>query len=228
MIAEQPVAIPAAPGLVLEAAFAAPADSAAGVVVCHPHPLYGGDMANPVVLAATAACAAAGLATLRFNFRGVGGSGGAWDDGRREQDDVRAALAYLHERLPCPSRLALAGYSFGAQMAALVAAAGERLAGLALVAPPLAAWAWEPRATSGLDGPLLVVADGADPYCPAQALAALGRALPAATVIVIDGADHFFFTGMPRLAAALSAWAGTLARRTSAAVDPASPSPPTG
>ena len=75
---------------------------------------------------------------------------------------------------------------------------------------------------------VLVVAGSADTFCPAEALAALGGTLPAATVTVIDGADHFFFTGMPRLRAALSAWAGTLARRTSAAGDRASPCRPTG
>jgi len=222
------VAIPSGAGLVLEGVLAMPPEPRVGVVLCHPHPLYGGDMDNPVVLAIAAACLDAGLATLRFNFRGVGGSGGAWDEGPGEQDDVRAALALLRERLPPRGRLALAGYSFGAAMAAAVAGGGERLAGLALVAPPLAARAWEPWDPSGLDGPWLVVAGSADAYCRTEALAALGGALPAATVTVIDGADHFFFTGMPRLRAALSAWAGTLARRTSAAGDQASPCRPTG
>ena len=222
------MAIPSGAGLVLEGVLAMPPEPRVGVVLCHPHPLYGGDMDNPVVLAIAAACLDAGLATLRFNFRGVGGSGGAWDEGPGEQDDVRAALALLRERLPPRGRLALAGYSFGAAMAAAVASAGERLAGLALVAPPLAARAWEPWDPSGLDGPWLVVAGSADAYCRTEALAALGGALPAATVTVIDGADHFFFTGMPRLRAALSAGAGTLARRTSAAGDQASPCRPTG
>jgi alpha/beta superfamily hydrolase len=228
MITGRPAAIPAGAGVVLEGVLAMPPETPAGVVVCHPHPLYGGDMDNPVVLAAAAACLEAGLATLRFNFRGVGGSGGAWDDGRGEQDDVRAALAWLRERLAPRSWLALAGYSFGAAMAAAVAGAGERLAGLALIAPPLAVRAWQPRTPSGLDGPWLIVAGSADTYCPAEALAVLGSALPAATVTVIDGADHFFVTGMPHLRAALSAWAGTLARRTSAAGDRASPCRPTG
>ena len=102
-------------------------------------------------------------------------------------------------------------------------ALGGALATALLVS--LGVWQWAP---SGLDGPWLVVAGSADTFCPAEALAALGGTLPAATVTVIDGADHFFFTGMPRLRAALSAWAGTLARRTSAAGDQASPCRPTG
>ena len=109
MIAERPDTIAVSPDLALEAALALPAGASAGVVVCHPHPLYGGDMDSPVVLAIAQACAEAGLATLRFNFRGVGGSGGAWDEGRSEQDDVRAALAHLQARLPATARPALAG-----------------------------------------------------------------------------------------------------------------------
>jgi uncharacterized protein len=226
MITEEAVALPAGPGLALEAALALPPGAPAGVVVCHPHPLYGGDMDSPVVMAAVAACAGAGLATLRFNFRGVGGSGGAWDEGRGEQDDVRAALAHLRGRLPAGTPVALAGYSFGAAMAVAVAAGGERLAGLALIAPPLAMRPLPAAAPPGLDGPLLVVAGGADAYCPGEALADVRHALPSATVTVIDGADHFFFTGMDGLAAALSAWAGSWRTRTSAAGGPASPSPP--
>jgi uncharacterized protein len=130
MITEQPVTIPVAPGLSLEGALALPERPAAGVVLCHPHPLYGGDMDNPVVGAAAEACAGLGLATLRFNFRGVGGSRGAWDEGHGEQEDVRATLTLLRQRLPAATRLALAGYSFGASMSARVAASG----------PPLAVW----------------------------------------------------------------------------------------
>ena len=91
MIPEQPVTIPFAPGRSLEGALTLPDRCPAGVVLCHPHPRYGGDMDSLVVVAAAEACAGQGLATLRFNFRGVGGSGGAWDEGRGEQDDVRAA-----------------------------------------------------------------------------------------------------------------------------------------
>jgi len=212
MIAERPDTIAVSPGLALEAALAlsAGAGAAAGVVVCHPHPLYGGDMDSPVVLAIAQACAGAGLATLRFNFRGVGDSGGVWDEGRSEQDDVRAALAHLQARLPAAARLALAGYSFGAMMAAAVAGAGHPLAGLALIAPPLGMRPWQPPATLAVDGPLLLLAGGADQYCPASALAALGQALPKPTVTILDGVDHFFFGGMDGLTAAVGAWAATI------------------
>ena len=64
-------------------------------VVCHPHPLFAGTMHNKVVFRTAEAFQAAGFATLRFNFRGVGGSSGSHDDGRGEEDDAKAAIDYL-------------------------------------------------------------------------------------------------------------------------------------
>lgn len=208
MIAERPVTIPGEPSL--EAALALPSFAPIGVVLGHPHPRYGGDMDSPVVVAAAEACARKGLATLRFNFRGVGASAGTWDEGRGERDDVRAALADLRRRLASPARVALAGYSFGASMAAVVAAGGEPLAGLALIAPPLASPGWQSHGPLAIDGPLLVVAGSEDPYCPQAALATLATTMPEAIVTVIDGADHFFFTRLEALDAALADWAAKL------------------
>ena len=211
MIPERTVAIPAAGGPELEAGLALPAGARLGVVVCHPHPRYGGDMDSPVVVTAVEACRQRGLGGLRFNFRGVGASAGGWDEGRGEQDDVRAALAYLRAQMKPPSRVALAGYSFGAAMATAVAAAGEPLAGLALIAPPLAAPSWRFPGRLVVDGPILIVAGSADAYCPAEALATLTAGIPAATATVIEGADHFFSGGLDALAAAVGAWATKLA-----------------
>src|SRR5438094_10616195 len=107
---EEPMDLDVAAGLTLEARAALPAHSRAGVVICHPHPLYGGDMDNPVVVRVQEVCAELGLATLRFNFRGVGGSGGTHGGGVAEQDDARIALDVLAQatgEVP----LAIAGYS---------------------------------------------------------------------------------------------------------------------
>ena len=98
MIAERPTTVPAG-AETLEARLAVPAGARLGVVVSHPHPLYGGDMDSPVVARIVESCAGRGLATLRFNFRGVGASTGRHDEGRGEQDDVRASLARLQEAL---------------------------------------------------------------------------------------------------------------------------------
>lgn len=88
-----------------------------GVVVAHPHPLYGGDMYNPVVETVGDAFAESGYTVLRFNFRGVGQSEGSYDDGEGESRDIDAAMAYL--AAAGLSRIDLAGYSFGAWVAAL-------------------------------------------------------------------------------------------------------------
>lgn len=208
MIAERSVTIPGEPSL--EAALALPPDARLGVVLCHPHPRYGGDMDSPIVVAAAEACARRGLATLRFNFRGVGASAGAWDEGRGERGDVRAALADLRRQLAPPARVALAGYSFGASMATAVAAGGEPLAGLVLIAPPLATPGWQRPGPLAIDGPLLVVAGSEDPYCPRPALATLAAVMPGAIVTVLDGADHFFVTGLEALDAALADWAAKI------------------
>ena len=87
------------------------------LLVCHPHPMLGGNMDNPVVMALCRAAVAEGMASLRFNFRGVGGSEGDFGDGRGEQEDLKAALNVLR-RWPGidGKRLALVGYSFGASV----------------------------------------------------------------------------------------------------------------
>ncbi|MCP3955195.1 MAG: alpha/beta hydrolase, partial [Desulfobacterales bacterium] len=96
--------------LVLEGLYSE-ASSNRGVVVTHPHPLYGGDMYNPVVQTVADACIETGLGCLQFNFRGVGRSTGQFDNGRGEQGDVIAAVNWLAEQ--GAGDIWLAGYSFG-------------------------------------------------------------------------------------------------------------------
>lgn len=191
----------------LEARLAVPPGARVGVVISHPHPLYGGDMDNPVIDRIVEVCANRGLATLRFNFRGVGGSSGRHDNGRGEQDDVRACLAHLGEVLGGSGRLALAGYSFGAAISASVAATVP-LAGLGLVAPPMRLADLDVPGT--VAGPIVIVAGTEDQYCPAPALERLHAALPEATVIVVEGADHFFFGSLTPLGDAVSGWADAM------------------
>jgi len=137
MIPEQPISLTVGPDLSLEALLALPPSPPAGVVICHPHPLYGGDMENPVVVRVQEVCAGLGLATLRFNFRGVGASGGVHGGGVGEQDDAAAALDALAKAMG-GGTLAIAGYSFGSRIAALVGSRDGRVGGIALIAPPLA------------------------------------------------------------------------------------------
>ncbi len=200
-----------------------------GVVVCHPHPLYGGDMDNPVVVRMAEVCGALGLATLRFNFRGVGRSSGVHGvvlrgeprpggepspsmiDNAAEQLDVEAGLARLVSVVGADHPVAVAGYSFGAAVVADVAPRHAELSGVALVAPPLARM--EPGRFAPLErfgSRLLVVAGTNDEICPADALARLADTLPQATVHRIEGANHFFFGKLYPLGEAVSTWARLL------------------
>jgi uncharacterized protein len=114
-----------------------------GVIICHPHPLYGGDMDNGVVLAVCASLGEKTIASLRFNFRGVGNSGGSYNEGRGEQDDITAALDYLATLKEIDERkIGLAGYSFGGMAADAVAMKDNRVKQLALISPVLGDSGW--------------------------------------------------------------------------------------
>ena len=111
-------------------------ESDRGVVISHPHPLYGGEMRNQVVGIIQEVLAGKGWTTLRFNFRGVGRSQGEYDEGVGEQEDVRAAVRYLKEL--GIKEIFLAGYSFGAWVNAQAALDLPEVAGSILVSPPQA------------------------------------------------------------------------------------------
>ncbi len=182
----------------LEGCLGVPDGAANGAVVCHPHPAYGGDMNNDVVVAVADALRAAGMATLRFNFRGVGASGGSFDGGRGECDDARAALAALGARVR-GGVPALVGYSFGALIALAVADGTTRLVA---VAPPLAL-ADSPVAAAAAT---LVVAGDRDSFCPLAALNTATARWPRTRVVVVEGADHFFAGHTARVGAEAAAF----------------------
>lgn len=176
------------PAGTLQCAVDRPPQPAAGVAVCcHPHPQHGGTLDNKVVQTLARAALQRGFVAVRFNFRGVGGSAGAWDEGRGEVDDALAVAA--HFRQP-QAPLVLGGFSFGgyvaARAAAALAAAGQAAQQLLLVAP----------ATSRFDvGPVpadtWVVHGDADEVVPLAATLAWARPqnLP---VLVLPGVGHFF------------------------------------
>lgn len=211
MISEEMITFLTHDGVVLEARLGVPKDVMIGLVICHPHPLYGGDMENPVVVRAAEVARGLGLATLRFNFRGVGRSQGRYDGGQGEQLDVESALSYVREAIGGAPAVALAGYSFGAAVAAQVAARSNTLAGLALIAPPLELEGFERLPDlATLREPLLIVAGDADQYCPVAALNALRDNLPHAMVRSIPGADHFFFGKLFPLGQIVAEWLSRL------------------
>jgi alpha/beta superfamily hydrolase len=160
----------------------------AAAVVCHPHPQYGGDMDNGVVVAVTDALVDAGVAALRFNFGGAGRSTGSFDDGRAEQCDVGAAEAALAARVPEGTPLVVVGYSFGAWVGAMAAQGLPRVTRVVAVAPPLAFFDWDFAKT--LRQPLRIVVGDRDQYCPAAALDRL--VAHGIRTTVFPGVDHFF------------------------------------
>ncbi len=201
MSEEEAVAVPVPGGPALEGRLGLVSPSRGGFVVCHPHPLYGGDMDNPVVVRAAEVCREAGYATLRFNFRGVGASAGVHDKGEGEQQDIRAAATALASRLSAGGPVGVIGYSFGAWTAARAMRPGD--AALGLIAPPLGMFDFDGLRTDG--GRLLLVAGTRDSYCPVDALHRLAEATGAEERI-IEGADHFFFGKLYPLGQAIGAW----------------------
>jgi hypothetical protein len=171
----------------------------AAAVICHPHPLFGGTMHNKVVHAAAEAMVGAGLPVLRFNFRGVGGSGGRHDGGRGEQDDLRFLLDHLEGRLP-GLPLLLAGYSFGAWVALRVGCGDPRAAALIGIGVPLTMLDF--AFLRDCRKPLAIVQGEVDPFAPAGLMLTFAALLPGgARVSVIKEAAHNFAGRLDALAA---------------------------
>ena len=163
------------------------------VVVCHPHPLYGGNMSDKVVMAICRALSGRNIAAFRFNFRGVGRSEGSFGGGAGEQEDIRAALSFV---LSSPdidaSRIGLAGYSFGAGVALPVALQDERVSRLALVSPALSDAGWEQL--KGYRKPKFLVIGDADFVIPLERFRQRIQEVPEPRQYqVIPGADHFWW-----------------------------------
>ena len=163
------------------------------VVVCHPHPLYGGDMTNNVVVAICEALLHSSIAVLRFNFRGVGQSRGSFGGGIAEQEDLRAALQYIRSSPDVDSRkIGLAGYSFGAAMVLSAALGDEEMHYLALVSPMTSDATFEQL--QRFDGSKLVIIGESDTMLPVswyQHYSGEGSGILQCDVV--PGADHFWF-----------------------------------
>ena len=158
-------------------------------VVCHPHPLYGGTMQNKVVHTLARAMQELGVPTLRFNFRGVGGSAGRYDGGAGELDDALAACAWARAYWGCQT-LWLAGFSFGSAVA-LQAAAFVRPAALVTVAPPVGRIIVAPVPRPSC--PWLVVQGDRDELVDAATVRRwAGEFAPSPRLEMLEGAEHFF------------------------------------
>ena len=164
------------------------------VVLCHPHPQYGGSMDNNVVAALASALVSRGIIAFRFNFRGVDGSGGRFDGGEGEENDVSAALDFLASRKEVDARrLAVAGYSFGARVALPVAFADDRVKAVVLVSPPA-----DCSVLRESSKPWLIIYGSRDDFVPREGLPSLVS--PQVQVKMVDGADHFWLGHESKLA----------------------------
>jgi uncharacterized protein len=180
--------------LVLEGVYEVPdhgEDRKPGALVCHPHPLYGGNLHNNVVRATKNGLLERDFACLRFNFRGTGASDGAYGEGVDELEDVRAALDFLSAAPEVDSgRILVAGYSFGCWVGLRAAAEDLRPSRLVGISPPVDPYDFGFLATEMR--PKLLMAGDRDFVCSEDGFIRLGQSVPEPKrIVVLKGADHF-------------------------------------
>lgn len=162
-------------------------------VLCHPHPLHGGNMHATVIDRLFWALPNFGIPTLRFNFRGVQGSDGRHDHGNRERFDVLAAVDLAAERRP-ETTVHLIGWSFGADLA--LATPHPSLDGWTAIAPPLRVIEPEGMAAATDDRPAHLIVGEHDDFRPPSEAGEITADWSSTTVTEIAGADHFFSIGL--------------------------------
>ncbi len=164
-------------------------DSGGGswVILCHPHPIYGGSMFDAVLDTVEQALTPMNLRTLRFNFRGVGSSEGEHDHGEGEVNDLLAVVEWLCEAKN-PSIVSVAGYSFGSVVASRGVANNDSVSRVVLVAPPTSSMAL----ATDLKLPVRIIVGDADPFVDLPQLQQWQHDQNDAEIVTISGADHFF------------------------------------
>jgi hypothetical protein len=191
----------------IEALIERPPSAVAGIVAvcCHPHPLYGGTMQNKVVHTLARAAQDQGVTSLRFNFRGVGGSGGSHDNGVGESDDAAAVADWCQRELGAAYLWAL-GFSFGSFVAFRLAAARDAEL-LVTVAPPVQRFDFARLEVPHC--PWLVVQGDADELVDHKSVLGWIQALdPAPEVKILPGAEHFFHGRLTVLRSLVGDWLG--------------------
>jgi alpha/beta superfamily hydrolase len=188
----------------LEARVRAPAGATRAVVLCHPHPLYGGTMHSAVVLAIAKILAEKGgeqVAHLRFNYRGVGASEGRYGEGAGEIEDARAALRALRARAP-GAKVTVCGYSFGTFVGLRAAVIEGGIERVALVAPAVRIFHFVEQDGATFQGRLSIFVGDDDEFCDVSEAEKLAADL-GARLTVFPGADHYFMRSRRKLAEAV-------------------------
>ena len=186
-------------GETLDAERTGPDEATRAVVMCHPHPAYGGDMRVPVLTELMSALSAAGFGALRFDFRSAGRSTGEHDGGDAERLDVAAACAVARVQWP-EARLVLLGYSFGADVSLAARVEPDRRV---LIAPPLQIGDIAPPVC-----PTLLLVPEHDQFSPPDRAREVTADWPDATVEVLRGADHFLTGALGTIVERSLSWSG--------------------
>lgn len=191
----------------LEALYRELQDPAGVAVICHPLPTGGGTLHNKVVFRTARGLEAANVATLRFNFRGVGTSGGKFEGGEGEQDDVTAAIEWVKRKHP-DKKLFVGGFSFGAWVASRVACERTDVDALFLIGTPVNKYDF--GYLRHCERPMLFVHGTQDEHGEVGKLEKLVPNIRNAESVIITGADHFFTKQLEALEETVRGWAEEL------------------
>jgi alpha/beta superfamily hydrolase len=191
----------------LEALYRELQDPAGVAVVCHPHPLGGGTLHNKVVFRAARGLEAANVATVRFNFRGVGTSAGKHDDGDGEQSDVTAAIDWIMKKHP-GKKLFVGGFSFGAWVSSRVACETPAVDAMFLIGTPVNKYDFS--FLRHCEKPMLLLHGTQDEHGDLGKFEKLVPQIRNAESVIVTGADHFFSKQLDAVEETIRSWAEEL------------------
>jgi uncharacterized protein len=191
----------------LEALYRELQDPAGVAVICHPLPTGGGTLHTKVVFRAARGLENANVATLRFNFRGVGASTGTFDNGEGEQDDFMSALAWIRKMHPDKPVLA-GGFSFGAWVASRAGCEVDYIRGLFLIGTPVNKYDF--GYLRHCEKPILFLHGTQDEHGNVTKLESLAQQVRNAESVIVTGADHFFTKQIEAVEETLRSWAEEL------------------
>jgi len=188
----------------LEALYRELQDPAGIAVVCHPLTTGGGTLHNKVVFRAARGLEAANVATLRFNFRGAGASGGKFEGGEGEQEDVAAAIDWARKKHP-GKKLFVGGFSFGAWVSSRVACEMAMVDALFFIGTPVNKYDF--GHLRSCERPMLFIHGTQDEHGDVAKVDKLVQSIRNAESVTITGADHFFTKQLDGVEETIRTWA---------------------